>query len=152
MSKWKRQTRRITATLAILISLGCPALAAGQNGWDLLRLVTITEVVEDDHWRADKEFPQALLNATDDFVIEGFYVPIVPQAYVTSFLLVEDPADCPFCGWNSYGPSLEVAMKSPMPDLQEFTHIAIQGQLELIEDPETYMAYRLHDAVLLTDR
>ena len=152
MSRWKRLTQQITATLVILISFGFAASAADQDGWGLLRQVKITEVIdENNRWRADKEFPKALRKAADNFVIAGFYVPIIAQSYVTSFLLVADPADCPFCGFDSYGPTLEITMKSPMPDLQEFTQIAIQGQLEFIEDPDTYMAYRLRDGILLSN-
>lgn len=153
MWKLKPRMRTLTATLAITTSVALAApLAAGPfENWELLSSVRVTEVLVNDRWGAKKEFPEALVAAQNGFEIEGFYVPIEAQAYVQSFLLVPDPADCPFCGSSGYGPSLEVKLKGNMADIAEFSKLTVRGDLELIHDPDTYMAYRMVDAVLIGD-
>lgn len=143
--------RRTIATLATTTSLAVTAALAASpfDNWRLLDSVEITEVVQNDIWIAQKTFPDDLVAARDGFTIEGFYLPIEAQAQITSFLLIRDPAECPFCGGGGYGPSLEVTLARPMNDRELYTRITIQGQLELIDDPETYMAYRLVDAEVL---
>lgn len=144
--------QRITVTLAINTSLALPALGAGAgafDNWKLLETVEITEVINGDRWEAEKTFPDPLRAATEGFRIEGYYLPIEAQGYVSSFLLVRDPADCPFCGGGAYGPSLEVNMKRPIKDRAPYSRITLTGELQLIDDPETYMAYRLIDAAVL---
>lgn len=128
------------------------AFAADPTGWDLLNSVEINEVETDTEWRAEKTFPPALRAATSGFMIEGFYVPIEPQGYVQNFLLIRDPDECPFCGTGGgYGPSLEVSMKRPMQDLPPYAPVTLKGELELIDDPDTYMAFRLTDARLISN-
>jgi len=115
----------------------------------LLDTVQIKEVMSGNQWRAEKTFSDGLRAATDGFTIEGYYLPIEAQGYISSFLLIRDPADCPFCGLSGYGPSLEVTLKRPMRDRAPYSKITLRGDLELIDDPETYMAYRLIDAAVL---
>lgn len=87
--------------------------------------------------------------ATEPVEIGGFFVPISAEAYIETFLLVQDPADCPFCGNGVYGPIVEVRMRHPLPDLPEFAPLSLRGDLVLIDDPETFQVYRLDDAVRL---
>lgn len=149
--------RRNTATLAILTSLsalaGLAALAgrAGslptpEDAWALLGAVEIEEVETGGVWEARKTYPDGLRDA-GPFEIVGHVVPVSPQPYLETFLLVPDPADCPFCGSAGYGPSLEVTMRRALPDMAEGAEIALRGTLELIADPETFQAVRLVDAV-----
>jgi hypothetical protein len=118
------------------------------DSWKLLDGVTITEVVENNVWIAKKNFPAELVAAAEGFTIQGYYLPIDAQGYVSSFLLIRDPDECPFCG-TSYGPSLEVTLKRPLIDREPYSRITLTGALELIDDPETFMAYRLVDAAPL---
>lgn len=150
MSKSKRRTRTATATLAITTSLwlAAPTAAEPFENWELLSSVRVTEILVNDRWGAKKEYPEALLAARQGFEIEGYYVPIEAQPYVRSFILVPDPADCPFCGTSGYGPALEVQLKGRMADIAEFSRITVRGELELITDPDTYMAYRMVDAAV----
>ena len=134
--------------LAIITSIAfaaTPSLAA--DPWDMLARVDIEETIDGDIWRAEKTFPPELVAAAEGFEIEGFLVPILPEAYITTFLLVEDPADCPFCGSGGYGPTLEVHLKSPLSDIPEFTRVTVRGDLVLIEDPETTQSARLENAI-----
>lgn len=146
----RQRLRLLKASLAVAVCLGAGSAAADPfQNWQLLSSVKITETEQNNRWRAEKEFPPALIAASKDFEIEGFYVPIEAQAYVQSFLMVPDPADCPFCGSSGYGPSLEVTLRKKMPDIAEFSRITVRGQLKLIDDPDTYQSYRLVDALLL---
>ncbi|MGP6085965.1 hypothetical protein [Antarctobacter jejuensis] len=136
------------ASTACLISAfaGTPALA---NPWDLISAIEYEETETETTWSVTKKLPDALRDMAGDFRITGYYVPIEAQAYVSSFLLVPDPADCPFCGQNGYGPSLEVSMKRPMPDVPEATKITVRGTLEFDTSTETYRAVYLTDGVLI---
>jgi len=134
--------------LLSILTLVTTTEAIGQDaGWELLSSVRISEEGSGLNWRAVKVFPEAVRAATDGFEITGYAIPIVPEAYVETFLLVADPADCPFCGNSGYGPVLEVHLKRPLGDLVEFDEITVTGQLELIDDPETFQAFRLLDAI-----
>ncbi|MEL7114094.1 MAG: hypothetical protein AAGP08_00650 [Pseudomonadota bacterium] len=140
--------RRTIVTLATLISatLGAQALEPGR-AWHLLDQVEITEVEQNNEWLAVKAFPPELRAAADGFTIEGYYLPIEAQGYVQSFLLIRDQDDCPFCGFGSgYGPSLEVSLKRPIGDRVPYSRIRVRGELQLIDDPGTYLAYRLTNA------
>ncbi|MEL6168001.1 MAG: hypothetical protein AAFR35_04875 [Pseudomonadota bacterium] len=155
--------RRSTVTLVTRISaalLGVAALIAAAfwtNGtaraadpgeaWQLLAKVDVREVTDGDTWRAEKKYPRALQSAADTFQISGYFVPIEAQAWIQSFVLVETPLDCPFCGGGGYGPVLEVQLKRPLRDMPEFSQITVRGTLDFITDPETFQAFRLVDAV-----
>lgn len=134
--------------LLSILMLGMPTEGqSDDSAWRLLGAVQIEEKGEGLNWEAVKTFPDDLRAAIDAFRITGFAVPIVPEPYVQTFLLVADPEDCPFCGSSGYGPSLEVHLKRPMADLAEFDVVTLEGRLELIEDPQTFQAYRLMDAI-----
>lgn len=134
--------RRSIPTLAILISLAAPAAA----DWDLLAAIEVEEVQVEDRWEARKTFPDGLAAAAEGFEITGHVVPVVPDAELRLFLLVPDPDECPFCGDAGYGPSLEVEMRDAL-DAAEGEQVTLRGDLEFVEDPETWQAVRLTDAV-----
>ena len=123
----------------------------GNEGWDVLSEVSYDETGDGEHWRVHKTFSSDLIAAAQDFTISGFVVPVLAEPVLTTFLLVKDPADCPYCGNGGYGPVLEVTMAEPLPDLPEFTEITLVGQLELIADPLTTQAYRMIDARALAN-
>ena len=137
-------------TLAITTSAAAWAQATPDSDapWRLLAEVEIEEVIDGLDWRAEKTFPDALRAAAGQaFEIAGFFVPVTAEAYTRTFLLVQDPADCPFCGSGGYGPVVEVHMRHPLPDMPEFSPLSLRGDLILIDDPETFQLYRLEDAV-----
>ncbi|MCJ7872421.1 hypothetical protein [Phaeobacter sp. J2-8] len=117
--------------------------------WQLLNTAEFKEIITGDSWRVEKTIPDPLRAAAKDFEITGFFVPVIAQGEIREFLLVEDPADCPFCGNGGYGPVLEVMAKRALPDLTEFAEITLRGQLEFNESPETLQLFRLSDAVLV---
>lgn len=142
--------RSASLILSCLLFAAAP-FSAQSNGtaWQLLNTAEFTEIIEGDNWRVEKTIPDALKAAAQDFEITGFFVPVLAQGEITEFLLVEDPADCPFCGSGGYGPVLEVTSKRPMPDLAEFAQITLRGTLEFNESPETLQLFRLKDAILV---
>ncbi|GFE65825.1 hypothetical protein [Litoreibacter roseus] len=134
----------VAACLAAAVSpASATADEAGWAAWDLLRQIEVKEVETPTSWHAEKTFPEELLRSTENFRITGYYMPVQAQAYVTQFLLVEDPADCPFCGTGGYGPTLEVELVTPLPDMAPGTEITVAGTLDLVEDPETFQTVRL---------
>ena len=154
-------TRALILTLVTLTSVAAaswafeevtsPLSIAESPGWDLLTSVEIEEIGQDDTWSVRKTFPPELVAAAPDFRIEGYLVPIFAEPEISNFILVQDPQDCPFCGSSGYGPVLEVVMKRALPDMPQFTILALKGTLELVEDPATTQAYRLVDAQLIGD-
>lgn len=138
------------AVLGSILTLAITTEAQAEPpAWELISKIEITEVETKDRWLVKKAYPDALRAQADNFRIRGFYVPVEAQAYVKSFLLVPDPADCPFCGNGGYGLSLEVHMRQSMPDMAEGTDITIEGRLELVDSDETYQAVILREARLL---
>lgn len=136
--------------LTCSLVLGAPLWAEDDDAaWRLLNTAEFHEIIDGDNWRVEKTIPAPLRAAAEDFEITGFFVPVIAQGEITEFLLVEDPADCPFCGSGGYGPVLEVTSKRPMPDLAEFAEITLRGQLEFNESPETLQLFRLKDAILI---
>lgn len=136
------------AAVTLCLAALC-ATPAAADPWDLITAIAYTETETETEWKVEKTIPEALRAQADGFRITGYYVPVEAQGFVTQFLMVADPADCPFCGQNGYGPTLEVHMKRPMPDVPEATEITVTGQLNFDESTETYRAVYLTDAVLI---
>lgn len=139
------QTRVSLGWIAVFLSA---STVAAQEPWDLIRGIEISENETNGTWIVEKSYPAGLQDQAE-FSIRGFYVPVQAQGYVTQFLLVPDPDDCPFCGSSGYGISLEVHMRQPVPDMEEGTELAVRGRVDLVESPETYQAIVLRDAALL---
>lgn len=135
------------ALILTLVTLTSPALsAATPQGWDLLGTIEIREEIEGDDWSAIKTFPAAVRDQAEDFRITGYVVPVEAQPYITTFLLVKTPANCPFCGTASDAPVIEVHLSKPIPDMAEFSEITVEGDLEFVEDPFTLQAVIMRDA------
>lgn len=132
-----------------LIALLVTAPPAFANPWNLIEAIEYKETETETSWSVAKIIPDDLRAMADSFEITGYYVPVEAQAYVSSFLLVPDPADCPFCGENGYGPSLEVKMKRAVPDMPEATKITLRGTLHIDNSPETYRAVYVTEGVLI---
>lgn len=146
MWKWKLKTLTLILTLVTTTSAAVETFDP-DAAWNLLNTATLSERVVDDRWEVVKEFPDALRGAARDFTVEGYLVPIWAEPTLSAFILVQDPENCPFCGTGSgYGPVLEVFLARAIPAQAEFSRIKVQGELELLEDPETYQMFRLVEA------
>ena len=144
------RSRFFQAALGSILTLGITtSVWAEPAAWELISKIEIKEIETESRWLVKKSYPEALRAQADSFQIRGFYVPVEAQAYVKSFLLVPDPADCPFCGNGGYGLSLEVHVSKPMPDIAEGTDITVAGRLELVDSDETYQAVILREARLV---
>jgi len=105
--------------------------------------------VEQPDFTWKKTYPDKLSNGME-IEVTGFIVPIQVQAYFTTFLMVDDPQNCPFCGnGEGYGPVLEVELKRPMAETAEFEAITVSGRLEFVGDEYTSQLFRLTDARVL---
>lgn len=140
--------RHSIRTLVTLTSLALAAPLSAGESWNLLGQIDLAEEEKDGEWRVVKTIPPSLRQAAEDFTITGYAVPIEAQPYIQSFILVQDPADCPFCGSSGYGPVLEVWLKHELPALAEATEVTVTGVLEFDMSPETYQTVRLKDAVI----
>jgi len=137
------KTLALIATLSLATKLSADIFDP-DAAWNLLNTATVSEKIENDRWMAVKVFPNDLRAAVEDFEVEGYVVPILVEPTISTFILVQDPENCPFCGTGSvYGPVLEVLLARPMPSVPEFSRIKVSGTLELIDDPDTYQMFRL---------
>ncbi|MGR3467256.1 MAG: hypothetical protein ACU0CI_05200 [Shimia sp.] len=135
-------------SLALITALLLPTIGTADTDapWNLLGDATFTETLKGDTYRVDKAFPAGLRDG-QTMTIEGYVVPIQAQAYITSFLLVQDPADCPYCGTgDGYAPTLEVLLSRAAPDIPEFSQVTVTGTLQFVTDTETWQLFRLTDA------
>ncbi len=153
MSTLWTTTRTITRTLAITTSLSLiglvPQAALALSPEAVWTHFAQAMSVEQPDYTWKKTYPDTL---TDGMSVQvtGFIVPIQVQAYFTTFLLVDDPQNCPFCGSGAgYGPVLEVDLKRPMPETTEFDAITVEGRLEFIDDEYTSQLFRLVEARVL---
>ena len=146
MSKSKLKTLALTLTLVTTTEAAAESFDS-DAAWNLLNTATVREKIENDRWEAIKVFPDALRAATRNFEVQGYVVPVLPEARMSQFILVQDPENCPFCGNGAgYGPVLEVMMDKPIPSVPEFSQLKVAGTLELIDDPETFQMFRLTGA------
>ncbi|MEM8729102.1 MAG: hypothetical protein AAGF79_04215 [Pseudomonadota bacterium] len=135
-------------SLALSASALASLLAADPfENWTLLMGAELTETGTGADLHLVKTFPTALETAAPQFEIAGYLVPVLAEPFLDRFLLVPDPADCPYCGLGGYGPSLEVDMKRALPDLPEGAFLTLRGRLELNRDGDSFELYRLVDAV-----
>ncbi|MEM6896058.1 MAG: hypothetical protein AAF576_01685 [Pseudomonadota bacterium] len=139
-------------TLTLILTLGTATSVAAElfdtdAAWNLLNTATVSERLKDGRWEAVKRFPDPLRDAAESFVVEGFVIPILPEPELSTFMMVQDPNNCPFCGTGSgYAPVLEVMLSHAIPSVPEFSRMRVTGELELIDDPDTYQMFRLVSA------
>ncbi len=126
------------------------AVPLNSRQWDLIEAIEIDEKIKGDSYVVTKSYPDDLIAMarSGSFEVEGYFVPVMAQGSVRQFLMVRDPAECPFCGSSGYGLALEVITKRPVPDMGEFERITVRGTLELVDDPETWQAVILKNATL----
>ncbi|ATG47410.1 hypothetical protein [Celeribacter ethanolicus] len=126
-------------------TLGLPALAE-TSGWDLLKGITIEEIVTDSSYEVKKGFPERLKNGIEGMELTGYAVPLTPGADVTDLILVSDMGLCPFCGSADHGASVQVSLNTPIQGLEEGARITLKGNMKPVLDPETWQAAILENA------
>jgi hypothetical protein len=81
----------------------------------------------------------------------GFMFPIEAETPAREFLLVEYPADCPFCLAAGTDPArmVEVRVARGVDFAQD--QVIVSGRLEVVRNDANGLVYRLHEAELVTD-
>lgn len=150
MSKFWTMMRTTTRTLAISISLALggslPQATYAMSPETVWNELAQSMAVEQSDFTWKKDYADSLTNGMN-LTVTGFIVPVQVQAYFDSFLLVDDPQNCPFCGnGEGYGPVLEVQLKRAIPETAEFALITVEGTLEFVGDEYSSQLFRLKDA------
>ncbi|WP_460274561.1 hypothetical protein [Celeribacter sp. ULVN23_4] len=129
-------------------TLGLPAFAENA-GWDMLKGITIEEIVTETSYEVKKGFPDRLKNGVKGMELTGYAVPLTPGSDVRDLILVSDMGLCPFCGSADHGASVQVSLDSPIVGLEEGTRITLKGNMKPVLDPETWQAAILENAVVV---
>lgn len=142
-------SRVFLAALATCSSLLFPQAAISLSPEAIWNQFSQAMSLEQADFTWKKTYPDTLENGMS-VTVTGFIVPVEAQAYFHTFLMVNDPQDCPFCGnGEGYGPVLEVKLKRPIAETTEFALITVEGRLEFVGDKYTSQLFRLLDARVL---
>ncbi|PTQ72539.1 hypothetical protein [Celeribacter persicus] len=129
-------------------TLGFPAFAE-TSGWDMLKGITIEEIVTETTYEVKKGFPERLKNGIEGMELTGYAVPLTPGSEVRELILVSDMGLCPFCGSPDHGASVQVSLNTPIQGLEEGARITLKGDMMPVTDPETWQAAILENAVVV---
>lgn len=119
------------------------------TSWNLLGKAAIS-FVEEDGVETLVTFIPPEVAALDGQTVKllGFMVPIEAELPMKQFLLVELPSDCAFCLAAGTEPSRIIEVNSPEGFAYAEDQILVSGRLEVVENAEEGVVYRLHEAVL----
>jgi hypothetical protein len=78
----------------------------------------------------------------------GFMFPIDAEPELRRFLLVEYPADCPFCLAGAVEPSRMVEVEAGRPIPWHDEAVILAGRLEVVREDADGLVYRLREARL----
>lgn len=153
MLKLWTTTQTTTRTLAIITSLTlgwiAPQAALGSSPEVAWNQFAQAMSVEQSDFTWKKEYPPSLQDGMT-VKVTGYVVPVEAQPFFMSFLLVDDPQNCPFCGsGEGYGPVLEVQLKRPIAETPEFAQVTVEGTLRFVEDEYSSQLFRLVDAQVM---
>ena len=133
--------------LAPLPSL--PPTPPGVTGWDTLGRASVLFGEANGEETVTTVIPPEVeaLDGTEVRLM-GFMFPIEAEPELRRFLLVEYPADCPFCLAGMVEPSrmVEVATREPIRWHDEAVIVA--GTLEVLRQGDYGLLYRLHEGRL----
>ncbi|SDW33543.1 hypothetical protein SAMN05443573_102422 [Celeribacter indicus] len=125
------------------------ATFAEAPGWELLKGISIEEIVTETSYEVRKGFPDRLKNGVEGMELTGYAVPLTPGAEVRELILVSDMGLCPFCGSADHGASVQVNLDQPIVGLEEGARVTLRGDMKPVLDPETWQAAVLENAVLV---
>ncbi|PRY80276.1 hypothetical protein CLV80_101127 [Yoonia maritima] len=137
------------STTALTVALSTITTGAWADDWDLLRGITVDEVITDTSYQVNKTFPAAIQNGREGMVLTGYAVPLTPGSDIRELVLVSDMGFCPFCGDPSHGASVQVSLETAIPGLEEGARITLRGDMTPIHDPQTWNAAILENAVIV---
>lgn len=128
---------------------GSGTAPAGVTSWDLLGKVSVNFGEENGTEKVTTVIPPEV-EAIDGRQIKlmGFMFPIEAQTPMRQFLLVEYPADCPFC-LSAGTEASRIVEVNTAEDMDWYDdQVVVSGRLEVIHDNENGLVYRLHQARL----
>jgi hypothetical protein len=157
---------RLLVTLAVLALTATPVLALsledapaplpgmrapppGVTSWDVLGKSSVL------YGEVDGAAPVTIIvppevEALDGREVQlmGFMFPIEAETPMRRFLLVEYPADCPFCLAGAVEPSRLVEVHTPGGADYREDQVIVSGRLEIVRGDEDGLVYRLEEARL----
>jgi uncharacterized protein len=138
--------------LSIESAPALPSLAApppGVTTWDTLGKASVTFGEELGQETVTTLIPPEI-EALDGTTVRlmGFMFPIDAEPEPRRFLLVEYPADCPFCLAGTVEPSRMVEVEAGRPIPWHDEAVLVAGRLEVVRDDADGLVYRLHEARL----
>lgn len=141
----------LTSRLTLAAALGATATSAlaDDRGWQLLKGITVDEIVTDTSYEVKKGFPERLRNGVKGMQLTGYAMPLTPGDDVRELVLVADMGICPFCGGLDHTATIQVNLDQPIVGLEEGARITLRGDMMPVRDPETWQAVRLDNAVLI---
>ncbi|SFR42163.1 hypothetical protein SAMN04488005_1741 [Yoonia tamlensis] len=122
---------------------------AQSNDWDLLRGITIQEIVTETSYRVDKTYPPEIADGRKGMVLTGYAAPISAGSEISELILVSDMGFCPLCGDPDHGASIRVTLQTPVNGIQEGARITLRGDMIPDADPETWNAAILENAEII---
>lgn len=121
---------------------------ADNSGWETLGKITIDEIVTEQSYEVRKSYPEALPPEGVEMELTGYAIPMYPGEEVTELLMVSDMGLCPFCGSGEHGASLQVTLEAPIAMINEEMRITVKGVMNRVNDPETWQAVKMENAII----
>jgi uncharacterized protein len=121
----------------------------GVTSWDLLGKASVLFTEENGTEKVTIVIPPEV-EAIDGRQIKlmGFMFPVEAETPTRQFLLVEYPADCPFCLAAGTEPSRIVEVNTAEGMDWHDDQVVVSGRLEVVHDDENGLVYRLRQARL----
>lgn len=119
----------------------------GVTSWDLLGKTSVLFGEENGAYKVTTVVPPEV-EAIDGRQVKlmGFMIPVEAEAPARQFLLVEYPADCPFCAIGSAEPSRMVEVDAADGIGWREDQVVLDGRLEVVRGDENGLVYRLREA------
>ena len=129
--------------------LSLPEPPAGVTSWDTLGKATVVFGEENGEETVTTIIPPEVDRLDGrPIALMGFMFPIDAEPELRRFLLVEYPADCPFCLAGMVEPSRMVEVQADEPMAWHDEAVVLAGRLEVVRQDADGLVYRLHDAQL----
>jgi hypothetical protein len=125
------------------------AAPPGVTSWDLLGKASVRFTEEDGAEKVTTLVPPEV-EALDGRQVKlaGFMFPVEAEPRMRRFLLVEYPADCPFCLAAGTEPSRMVEVDAADGVDWHDDQVVVSGRLEVVHGDADGLVYRLHEARL----
>ena len=121
----------------------------GVTSWDLLGKATVVFGEAEGEETVTTVIPPEVesLDGTS-VLLMGYMFPLDAEPELKRFLLVEYPADCPFCLAGMVEPSRMVEVEAGETIAWDDAPVILAGRLEVVRADPDGLVYRLHEARL----